>query len=78
MSVRGGAGGLAAELAGRGGRTVALRFAPTVHGEGDHGFVAELVRVSRERGTAGYVGDGGNWWPAVHRLDAGRFVALAL
>ena len=77
-SMRGGAEGLAAELAGRGIRTVALRFAPTVHGEGDHGFVAELVRVARERGTAGYVGDGGNRWPAVHRLDAGRIVALAL
>lgn len=65
-------------LAARGVRPVALRFAPTVHGAGDHGFVAELVRVARERGVAGYVGDGANRWPAVHRSDAGRLVALAL
>lgn len=65
-------------LADRGVRPVALRFAPTVHGDGDHGFVAELVRVARERGVAGYVGDGANRWPAVHRGDAGRLIALAL
>jgi nucleoside-diphosphate-sugar epimerase len=65
-------------LADRGVRPVALRFAPTVHGTGDHGFVAELVRVARERGVAGYVGDGSNRWPAVHRSDAGRLIALAL
>lgn len=65
-------------LAARGVRPVAIRFAPTVHGVGDHGFVAELVRVARERGVAGYVGDGSDRWPAVHRSDAGRLVALAL
>jgi nucleoside-diphosphate-sugar epimerase len=59
-------------------RVVALRFAPTVHGTGDHGFVAELARVARVRGAAAYVGDGANVWPAVHVSDAGRLVRLAL
>lgn len=77
-SPRGGGEHLALSLADRGIRPLALRFAPTVHGTGDHGFTAELVRVARERGSAGYVGDGANRWPAVHRLDAGDLVVRAL
>ncbi|MEV4134066.1 SDR family oxidoreductase [Dactylosporangium sp. NPDC049742] len=75
---RGGAEQLAFEFAERGVRSVSLRFAPTVHGAGDHGFVAELVRIARERGVSSYVGDGTNRWPAVHRFDAAALVRLAL
>ncbi|MGN7800276.1 SDR family oxidoreductase [Leifsonia sp. 22587] len=75
---RGGVEPLALGAVDRGIRPVALRFAPTVHGDGDHGFMAELVRVARATGVAGYVGDGSGRWPAVHRSDAGRLVALAL
>jgi nucleoside-diphosphate-sugar epimerase len=75
---RGGAEQLALSAADRGVRPVALRFAPTVHGAGDHGFTAVLADIARRTGVAGYVGDGGNRWPAVHRSDAGRLVALAL
>jgi nucleoside-diphosphate-sugar epimerase len=59
-------------------RPIVARFAPTVHGAGDHGFVAELVRVARAQGVAGYVGDGANRWPAVHVRDAGKLIALAV
>ena len=75
---RGGVEVLALDAADRGIRPVALRFAPTVHGEGDHGFAAVLAGIAREKGVAGYVGDGTNRWPAVHRSDAARLVRLAL
>ncbi|GMA25481.1 hypothetical protein GCM10025864_32400 [Luteimicrobium album] len=75
---RGGSEALALSYADRGVRSVALRFAASVHGIGDHGFVATLAQIARDRGTSGYIGDGANRWPAVHRSDAARLVALAL
>ncbi|MEO7015910.1 MAG: SDR family oxidoreductase, partial [Leifsonia sp.] len=77
-SPRGGAEQLALSYADRGVRPVALRFAPTVHGDGDYGFMSTLVCIAREKRASGFVGDGVNRWPAVHRLDAARMVALAL
>jgi nucleoside-diphosphate-sugar epimerase len=59
-------------------RSSVLRFAPTVHGDGDNGFMATLVGIARQRGVAGYVGDGTNRWPAVHRSDAARLARLAV
>ena len=52
----------------RGIRSAAVRLAPTVHGEGDHGFIQAMVDFDRAAGKAGYVGT--TRWPAVHRLDA--------
>ncbi|SDD18695.1 SDR family oxidoreductase [Auraticoccus monumenti] len=68
----------AASFADRGVRPVAVRFAPTVHGAGDHGFVATLAQVARERALSAYVGDGDNRWSAVHRSDAARLVRLVV
>ena len=66
-------------LAGRGIRSIVVRFAPTVHGAGgDHGFVAVLARIAREKGVSAFIGEGANRWPAVNRLDAGKLVQLAV
>jgi len=77
-SMRGGSENLALSYAGRGVRPVALRFPPTVHGVGDHGFTATLTKIAKEREAAGYIGDGSTRWAAVHRSDAARMVRLAL
>jgi nucleoside-diphosphate-sugar epimerase len=77
-SPRGGSENLALSFAERGIAPVSLRFSPTVHGNGDHGFTAELVRIARERGVSAYIGDGSTRWAAVHRLDTARMIALAL
>lgn len=77
-SPRGGSENLALEFVDRGVRSVSLRFAPTVHGAGDHGFIAILAAIAREKGVSGYPGDGANRWAAVHRTDAARMVRLAL
>lgn len=68
----------ALELAGQGVRSSVVRMAPTNYGEGDHGFIAQLIGTARRTGVAGFIGDGSQRWPTAHRLDTAELFRLAL
>ena len=62
----------------RGVRGSVIRLAPTVHGAGDKGFIAMLIKLAREKQVAAYIDEGNQHWPAAHRDDVAKLYRLAV
>jgi nucleoside-diphosphate-sugar epimerase len=66
------------DLAERGVRSSVVRIANIMHSTTDAGFLPMLIALAKEKGFAGYPGDGANRWNAVHVRDAASLFRLAL
>jgi nucleoside-diphosphate-sugar epimerase len=63
----------------RGVRTILVAIPSVTHSAQDrYGFIPMLIKIARDTGVSGYVGDGANQWPAGHVLDIARLYRLAL
>ena len=68
-----------AALTDRGVRAIIVAIPPVTHSDHDkHGFIPILIKIARDTGVSGYVGDGANRWPAGHTLDVAALYRLAL
>jgi nucleoside-diphosphate-sugar epimerase len=66
-------------FAERGVRSSVVRLPPISHSTRDrNGFLMQLIAIAKEKGFAGYPGDGANRWTAVHTLDVASLFRLAL
>ncbi|MFI5698351.1 SDR family oxidoreductase [Kribbella sp. NPDC051586] len=66
-------------LAERGVRASVVRLANIAHSTTDRsGFLVRLIALAKEKGFAGYPGDGANLWNAVHVRDSASLFRLAL
>ncbi len=66
------------ELATKGVRASIVSLAPSVHGDGDKGFVPQLIEFAREKCVSSFVGEGLNRWTAIHKSDAAKLYRLAI
>ena len=63
----------------QGVRAVLVAVANSTHSDRDkHGFIPLMIRIARETGVSGYLGDGTNHWAAGHVDDLAQLYVLAL
>jgi len=67
----------ALKLSEAGVKVVVVRL-PQVHDTRKQGLVSPYAMISKQKGLAGYVGDGLNRWPAAHVSDVARLYKLAV
>ena len=68
-----------AGLTERGVRSILVAIPSVTHSARDRqGFIPMLIKIARDTGVSGYVGDGANRWPAGHTLDVASLYRLAL
>jgi nucleoside-diphosphate-sugar epimerase len=65
-------------LAERGVRSSVVRIPPVMQSTTDVGFLPMLIALAKEKGFAGYPGDGANLWGAVRACDVACLFRLAL
>ncbi len=65
-------------LAEQGVRSSVVRIANIMHSPTDAGFLSMLIALAKEKGFAGYPGDGANLWSAVHVRDVASLFRVAL
>jgi nucleoside-diphosphate-sugar epimerase len=66
-----------AEMLAAGVKVVTVRL-PQVHNPERQGLVSPYVMIARQKGAAGYIGEGRNRWAAAHVTDVVRLYRLAL
>lgn len=69
---------LAISYSKEGVKSMCVRLSPTVHGDNDHGFIPQIMKIAKSKGFSAYIGDGHNSWSAVHKMDAAKLFLLAL
>lgn len=65
-------------VAAKGVNVYIVRLPPSVHGEGDHGFIPMIISMAKQKRESAWIGEGQNRWPAVHRLDAAVLYRLII